>query len=440
MRVIIFDLDLTLASTEACHAYLRTALGRQDVIPALKSGAVGVSFYGTELIDYFNSLKLVPDCCVAVVSDSPKNYCLQVLAQGGYQIEEWLVFGSQSKPLVNQDAISEDIAQGLGVDVDELSFLVVGDSPKDIYYAHHIESPSVFVSWGSKQTRKARHSMPSAWADTVSNLKTHVGSFMRGELEFESFDFQDLYLTVSPDSVGFVRVELSDDAIGFGKDYISNKDNYRGKEDKWAAIELLWVVKQAKNLSANSHNARIGTPLYGVNGLYNADPFKAKAWHFKNDFVTWCKSKNIAGNVLLVPVPPSVPRECNLTHSMSLMCEWWAYWINAQKFGVNAKVHDAFERYWPKVPSHQSTGWREMDEQFDTLGVFNEDKEKVKRVDFVIIVDDVVTSGSHMNAVASFMRTAGMVDDETIILGYALFKTLRIDIYNDIDWGLDDVL
>ena len=81
-----------------------------------------------------------------------------------------------------------------------------------------------------------------------------------------------------------------------------------------------------------------------------------------------------------------------------------------------------------------------MDEQFDTLGVFDDYKEKKEKIDFVIVLDDVVTSGSHMNAVASFMRTAEMVDNGAVIFGYALFKTLRIDTYSDIDWDLDDAL
>lgn len=440
MRVIIFDLDLTLASTEDCHAYLRTSSGRRDIIPALQSGLVGVSFYEAGLVTYFNSLKSIPDCCVAVVSDSPQEYCVQVLAQGGYQIDDWLVFGSQSKPLVAQEHISRSIAHGLGVDVDDLSFLVVGDSPKDIYYAHSIGAPSIFANWGSKQTRLAHFSMPTAWANTLLDLKRHIGSFVQGELEFMFFDFKNEYLTVDPASKDFVRVELSDDCIGFGKEYVKNKDHHRDEKDKWAANELLWVVKQAKNLSEIEHDAYLGTPLYGVNGLYSAASFKRKAWHFKNDFLSWCKANRVVGNILLVPIPPSVPRECNLTHSMSLMCAWWRYWINSGSNGLNVQVHDAFERFWPKVPSHQSSGWREMDEQFDTLGVFDDYKEKKEKIDFVIVLDDVVTSGSHMNAVASFMRTAEMVDNGAVIFGYALFKTLRIDTYSDIDWDLDDAL
>ncbi len=439
MRVIIFDLDLTLASTDECHAYLRTSTGRREIVSALQSKKVGVSFYGPELVDYFNSLKLIPDCCVAVVSDSPKEYCVQVLELGGYKVQDWLVFGSQSKPLVQQDDISEAISDGLGVEVEDLRFLVVGDSPKDIYYAHSIGAPSVFASWGSKQAQIAHHSEPTAWADNLVDLKNHINSFLLGELTFKAFDFKSLYLTVDPGSLDFIRVELPANHIGFGRDYIKNRDQHRNEKDKWAANDLLWVVKQAKNLSRDQHVAKIGTPLYGANGLYNAFPFKDKAWHFKNDFIVWCKSKEIVGNVLLVPVPPSVPRECNLTHSMALMCDWWKYWINAEDVGINVQVHDAFERYWPKVPSHQTSGWREMDEQFATLGVFDDDKDKVEMVDFVVIVDDVVTSGSHINAIASFMRTAGMVDPESIILGYALFRTFTVE-EGDIDVSWIDAL
>lgn len=440
MRVIIFDLDLTLASTEACHAYLRTSSGRRDIIPALQSGLVGVSFYDPGLVAYFNSLKSIPNCCVAVVSDSPQEYCMQVLSQGGYQIDDCLVFGSQSKPLVDQESISRTIANNLGVETDDLRFLIIGDSPKDIYYAHYIGAPSVFASWGSKQAKLAKFSMPTAWADTLLDLKAYIDRYLKDDLVFNYVDFQESYLTVNPASKDFVRVELSDDCVGFGKEYVKNKDHHRDEKDKWAANELLWVVKQAKNLSVTEHNAYIGTPLYGVNGLYNAASFKKKAWHFKNDFIHWCKANRVAGNILLVPVPPSVPRECNLTHSMALMCAWWQYWINAEGLGIYVRVHDAFERFWPKVPSHQSSGWREMDEQFDTLGVFDDDQDKVEEVDFVVVLDDVVTSGSHINAIASFMRTAEMVDEEAVILGYALFKTLRIDSYNDVDWESDGAL
>ncbi|MBV6660606.1 hypothetical protein KV572_06665 [Pseudomonas yamanorum] len=438
MRVIIFDLDLTLAATDDCHAYLRSKSGRRDVVAALKAGTLKVSFYGEPLVAFFNNLSEVNDCCVAVVSDSPKDYCLQVLAQGGYRIDEALVFGSQSKPLVDQEAISNAIAQRFGIDAEDLNFLIVGDSPKDIYYAHSISVPSIFAAWGSKQSGKAHYSEPTAWADNIDDLKKHVIAFLGGNLKFEFYCFKQNYLTISPESPDFVRVELSDHEIGFGKEYVKGK--HRGPQDLWASNDLFRVVKQAKNLTVSQHNSMKGTPLYGANGLYDADPFKKKAGHFKNDFIKWCLAKKITGNVLLIPVPPSVPRECNLTHSMALMCDWWAFWINKEDHKMKVKVHDPFERYWPKIPSHLSSGWRSMDDQFDTLGVFLAEKDKISGADFVILVDDVVTSGSHMNAVASFIRTAKLVDEASCILGYALFKTIHIDESDDLDFSWVDKL
>jgi len=438
MQVIIFDLDQTLAATEDCHAYLRSKSGRKVVVAALESGALSISFYGAALVEFFNQLADTDNCCVAVVSDSPKNYCQQVLKQGGYNINEALVFGSQSKPLVDQYEISETIAEFHDVDVNELSFLIVGDSPKDIYYAHSIGASSVFTSWGSKQAQMAHHSRPTAWADNVDDLKKHVAAFLDGKLPFERYDFQKDYLTIDPNAPGFVRVELSENEIGHGKEYVKGK--HRDIKDLWASNDLFRVVKQAKNLSLRDHDLRVGTPLYGVNGLYRADPFKKKAGHFKNDFIKWCVDNKVSGNVTLVPVPPSVPRECNLTHAMSLMCNWWAVWINSENHKMHVKVHDAFERYWPKIPSHLSPGWRSLDDQFETLGVFDEDKEKIENVDFVIIVDDVVTSGSHMNAIASFIRTADLVSERATILGYALFKTIHVDDPEEIDIAWIDAL
>jgi hypoxanthine phosphoribosyltransferase len=122
------------------------------------------------------------------------------------------------------------------------------------------------------------------------------------------------------------------------------------------------------------------------------------------------------------------------------MCHWWKYWITSQYPKADVHVHDIFERYWPKTPSHLTSGWRDMDEQFDTLGVYSACRNQVANVDFVIIVDDVVTSGSHMNAIASFLRTAKLVNESAVILGYALYKTLRMQDADDPDIDWDDVL
>lgn len=440
MRVIIFDLDLTLAATEDCHAYLRTSIGRASIVAALQSKTVGVSFYSDRLVSFFNGLAELHDCCVIVVSDSPKDYCLQLLKQGTYKIDEKFVFGSQSKPLVIHDTIANLVAEEYGVSASSLTFLVIGDSPKDIYYAHHISSPSIFVSWGSKQSTMAHHAMPTRRADTVPDLERYVDAFLHGKLAYERYDFKKLYVVISPETKGFIRTELSPERIGYGKEYVKNKEDHRDIRDLWASNELRWVVKQAKNLDKAQHEGRVGTPLFGKNGPYNADPFKSKAGHFKNDFIRWCNKNDIKGSVLLIPVPPSVPRECNLTHSMSMMCGWWKTWINSEDHDLNIKVYDAFERFWPKIPSHLSHGWRDMDDQFETLGLFKGQQKKIDNADFVIIVDDVVTSGAHINAIATFLRTVGIVDTKAEIYGYALFKTIKIEAINDFDTSWMDAL
>lgn len=43
MRVLLFDLDFTLANTTACLPYLTTSRGRGQVVDALEEGGVAVS-------------------------------------------------------------------------------------------------------------------------------------------------------------------------------------------------------------------------------------------------------------------------------------------------------------------------------------------------------------------------------------------------------------
>lgn len=422
MRVIIFDLDFTLASTENCQPYLTTVRGRGEITDALHNQSVNVSFYDARLANDFNSLQEVDNCCVVVVSDSPKDYCLQVLALGGYKIDSRLVFGAQSKPLVNVEALLESLEEVLDVDAGDFEFLVIGDSPKDIYFAHSIRSPSVFASWGTRhKLSMVEYSRPSCTAAGVEQLREHIMAFLRGDLNFEDYNFSGDYITLDVDEL--CRVELSEAEIGYGHEYVPDHNHYRNDQDKWSSRDLRWIVKKAKNFTRQHHDYMRPMPMYGRDGPYETTPLKSKAGHFKRDFLKWCVENRISGKILLVPVPSSVPRECNLSFTIGIICDWWATWINKECEDMDVEVLDAFERFWPRQPSHQSEGRRTMDEHFDTLGMFSDKAQKKDNIDYVIIVDDVVTSGAHMNAIASFIKTLDVVEEETPILGYALFKT-----------------
>lgn len=424
MWVILFDLDFTLANTEDCQPYLTTQVGRDKIVSLLKSQDVKVSSYGKELVTAFNQLYDHSAVRAVVISDSPKKYCVEVLKQCGYKIDDDLVFGAQGKPLVKFEAVKSEISESLEVNAGALNFIVVGDSPKDIYFAHSIQAISVFAQWGTRHrlyvSEKCR---PTFVVNDIDELKDVVKNVREGGVGYKRYDFKSLYLTYDYKDVE--RNELKSLDIGFGREYVPKSENYRSDKDKYASQDLHWVVKKAKNFSETYHKAQKRMSIYGGNGIFETDPLMRKSGFFKLEFLRWCEEKKISGKVALVPVPSSVPYECNLSCPITMMCDWWAFWIKSESGNKEFYVRDVFERFWPRPPSHLSDQRRNMEEQFHTLGVYLEDSKEVWDVDYVIIVDDVVTSGSHINAVASFIRTAGLVGTDVKVLGYALFKTVH---------------
>lgn len=425
MWVILFDLDFTLADTKECQPYLATQTGRERVVSHLRAKTIQVKHYGQGLVTAFNQLRNHDSIRAAVISDSPKKYCLEVLHQCGYLIDEELVFGAQGKPLVDFIPVKKSIAKLISVPERDLNFVVVGDSPKDIYFAHSIRVLSIFATWGTLYGSKAIEKChPSYSARTIDEVKSIVSEVRRGSVEYDHYEFSDDYLIYDYDDVDQHVLDACD--IGFGREYVPHSDNYRDINDKYASQNLHWIVKRAKNYSPQHHRNQKGISLYGRDGVFQpANTFMRQAGFFKQDFMKWYAKKNISGKVILVPVPSSVPHECNLSSPVKMICEWWALWAKSEIKGASIQVEDAFERYWPRPPSHLSEGSRAVEEQFETLGLYLRYSDVTWDADYVIVVDDVVTSGSHINAIASFIWSAELVQDDAKVLGYALYKTVH---------------
>jgi hypothetical protein len=424
MWVILFDLDFTLADTEECQPYLATQVGRDAVVSHLRANTIQAKVYSQELVTAFNQLRNHDSIRAAVISDSPRKYCLEVLRQCGYLVDDQLVFGAQGKPLVDFIPVKKSIAEALGVRPRDLNFIVVGDSPKDIYFAHVIGSISIFAKWGTRHGPKAIEKChPSYCATDINVVKSIVNEVRSCNIEYEDYDFNDDYLTFDYDDVEHYKIHVSD--IGYGKEYVPHSDNYRNAQDKYTSQNLHWIVKKAKNFPPRYHKDKKGMSLYGRDGVFQTKSLMRQAGFYKLDFMSWCVQKEITGKVVLIPVPSSVPHECNLSSPVKMICDWWALWINPKTDNIKIQVEDVFERFWPRPPSHLSEGGRTVEEQFETLGLYSDYSNVTWDADYVIIVDDVVTSGSHMNAIASFIYAAELIGDDTSICGYALYKTVH---------------
>lgn len=419
MRAILFDLDNTMFATRDCSVYLRSRAGRSVICNLIDKGNVSVTPLDSNLPDYINYLIELDEVHLYIISDSPKDYCLTILNKFNIRIRQDRVFGAMHKPCIDTEL--EDIFFGY----DEL--LVVGDTPKDIYLAHRLKAASLFVSCLSDYDFdfSVNNSIPSATAKTYTEMVAVIDKFVKNELEFTIPIFKTHFKTVDADTVDIF--DIAEEDIGFSKKYIPDLDDIVEQEDKFTWFNIHRSIKPAKQLSYSELNAKRRISFYNNNGtITDGLAFRDVAWFARNDFVSWMKGKNITGKVYLVAAPSSVPRECNKSLPMETLVHWWVKWLPyIVNKGFTAVNGNYVERFWPTTPAHMSKGRREIRPHFHTLGVFADAKPFDEDTSAIIIIDDVVTSGTQMKAVATLLQGTGMVPAGVPILGYALAKTVR---------------
>ncbi|QGX61698.1 HAD family hydrolase [Alteromonas mediterranea] len=437
MKLLIIDLDLTLVNTTACHDYLKTAAGRDAVIPLLDAGEIKTSLYFHDTADYINSLvskfeNNETDTLPIIISDSPKPYCEAVLKQHGININSRFIFGSAHKPFVKMDEIYATI-ESYGLD--ELGVekcLVVGDSAKDIHFAHLIESPSILATWGyddSDYVFSPDASLPTHTVSNLDKLKELLKLFISGveaEFKYEKIDFRNLWEIESVNTDGFTEHKVED--IGFVKHYVPEALSTDNKEYISTFFEVHWMMKPAKNVHEADLWKRIPQLFYTKNGEFvQANRLMSIAGSYKSRFSEWLDEKGIKGKVLLIPVPSSVPAECNRTHTVNLIAKWWTSWLNNTTPKPDYElVHENLivERFQPKEPSHRKNGERSIEEQLSTMGIFTEAKrDYFNEVDSIIFLDDVATSGKSINAMATIFRELSVVPQDVPLYGYVWYKT-----------------
>ena len=442
MKLVIFDMDNTLVNTQHCQSYLRSHAGREAVVEHVENGVLKTHLFDEKLVEYYNELSNRPDVLVLVVSDSPKDYCLAVLGVHGFAVDEDLVFGSQGKPCVDMEGIHESLTELYGSDFSSKPTLVVGDSPKDIYFARHIRAPAVFACWGTQFNRDfvKRNAGPEAIAENLDELKEFMERFLNGELKHVERDYRSLFLTADEGAVELE--EFPEDNVGFGREYVPDWNEFRGKPDSWTWFDVNRSIKKAKLLTPEELEANVPVTFYSdAKGVIPGKPFKSNAGHFLRDFTDWLQQKGMSGKkIALVPMPSSLPRECNLSNTMLTLCNWWAQWINDNgQLSFNVSVWDCLERFDPTPPSHATPGVRTIEPHLKTMGLFPDDQEELEEgVDFIILIDDVWTSGTQMNAAATILGHHDFVPEGAKLYAYTLVKTTHPSPFGEVD--LDELL
>nr|WP_075518806.1 HAD hydrolase-like protein [Moritella viscosa]SHO01351.1 Putative uncharacterized protein [Moritella viscosa] len=437
MKLLIFDLDLTLVNTTSCQDYLKTKAGRDAIVGLLDSGEVTTELYFPDTVQYINSLmyhftEYDSDTLPIIISDSPKAYCEAILRQHGFGIDSKYIFGAAHKPCVNMVEIYETInSYGLD-DKGPEECLVIGDSTRDIFFAHEIECPSIWAKWGYVETEHVfpfHSSKPTRTATSLVELRGFIKEYIAyGEeaFDYEKPNFKDDWNIEAVDINNFTEHQVED--IGYISHYVPEALSSNNQEYISTFFELHWTLKPAKDVPIGKLWRNVPQLFYKKDGNFtSASPLMRKAGIYKFKFKEWLEEQGITGKVLLVPVPSSVPAECNKTHTINLIAEWWEDWLNKLTPKPNFELlhHNLLiERFQPKRPAHATPGQRFIEDQLSTMGVFRGIIDQLPNdISAVVFLDDVVTSGQSINAMATIFREFNVVADEVPLYGYAFFKT-----------------
>ncbi|MCJ8273040.1 MAG: phosphoribosyltransferase [Psychrosphaera sp.] len=432
MKIIIFSFDNTLVDTSACKPHIHRATLVSRLVEKIEQGAVSTSIYDHGIVEYFNQLQFRADVLVLVVSESPKALCKAALSKHGFNIADEHIFGGQSKPCIDFDQdIIAPLNRRQGKQIGQYECLVAGYSPKDLYFAHYINSPMIFTTWATDfdPATLKDNIEPTGIASSLPELHKYVSVFLAGDLAYVKPDLRRHVRTVDPLNTEIVMLDQNN--IGFARDYISSihlLGNTDGRSH-YTWMDINFGLKLAKGHSAQSINSGQAMPIcFGGETLHKGLPLKHLAKYNFAKFVEWITAKLPKGKLALVPMPTSVPKVCNVNPVMSQVCSFWAGWANKAGLPFTFQVCDVLERWQPVKSSHRH--YREIEQRtiaphLSSIGVVD-DKDNAIPVDIaaVIIVDDVITTGTQMNAAVSVLSAVGLVPVGVPVFGYCWGRTV----------------
>lgn len=417
MKAIVFDLDNTLFKTDKCLPYLRSRAGREIISKLITDGTVEVTPIHEKMVSFVNGLVVNGKCDVFVFSDSPKDYCLSILKKHKLNIDDDNVYGSQHKPTAEDAQILEDYD----------GIIVIGDSPKDVYFAHLNSAASILIGRFDEKDIKfyTKWTKPTAIVTKMAELEKNIEAFLSNKFEFVEPSISDYYKTVDPENVELIELGL--DRIGHSFEYWPNPDDWTTDKQKDVWFDVKRSIKVSKDLTPKQINNKEKVSFYNQDGkIGNGRAFRNIVYEYFLEFAKWLVKNDIKGRIYLVATPSSVPFECNKSAPMQILIDWWSKYAFYRKDELKCQIFagSVVERYWPTKPAHMSNGRREVIPHLETLGVY-QGAVKFHKPDAVIIIDDVVTSGTQMKAVATLLAATNMYPEDTPVYGYALVKTTR---------------
>ncbi|MFT4929119.1 MAG: phosphoglycolate phosphatase-like HAD superfamily hydrolase [Phenylobacterium sp.] len=429
MKLIIFNLD-TLVNTTACKPYLHRCTAISRLVEKIQQGQVPTWLFEQGIVVYFNMLQSEPDIQVMVVSGSPKAYCRAVLVKCGFKVKDDCIvgydhiYGDQgTSSLSFTENTLKPLQKIYGREIKEGHCLVVGNAPKDIYFGHHINSATVFTAWQTDFDPDLIMDKikPTGMANNLAELKGHIVAFVTGFMTYAKPDFKQGIRTI--DTARTSKHHLDQSCIGFAKDYVPSI-NLPGNTDGLAHytwMDINFGLKLAKGYRAERLDSGEAMPIcFDDDMMHRGLPIKVLAKYYFAEFAKWVATKNIQGLVTLVPMPSSVPKECNLNSVMSQVCCWWAQWAKNTNLPCTLQVCDMLERWRPSPAAHiryLQLNQRKFEPHLNSIGVA-QNSAIADTTQAVIIIDDVLTTGTQMNAVVTVLKELSLIPAKASVYGY----------------------
>lgn len=185
----------------------------------------------------------------------------------------------------------------------------------------------------------------------------------------------------------------------------------------WMDINL--CVKLARTKTEQELIEGQSAPINVAEQQYKGLPLLSVAKCYFKAFDDWLKSQKLNGKVILLPVPNSSPLEHYSSFTMACIGRWWSQWSCCTEL----EVCELVERHKSIPQAHvhcRDVSKRSVWPHLSSI-VIAANSTISKTVTTVIILDDVYTTGSQMNAVATLVHNRF---PNLSIYGYALAKTV----------------
>lgn len=432
MDVYFFDVDNTLALTDSIAHYRASSAGFELLPSDLDSGKATV-YHHPNLTDYVNTLVADDQSIVVAISDSPTEYINTIFQKINININPALIFGNAKKPFVDIKGILDVIRESTGHSVNIQDAIVIGDNPKDIYMAHNMGCASILYlaqqqscsyiagqEWRCEPTVISRSSIV-----LVEQLK----SFKRREIRYQAptRNLSAEYHTVH--NLGVTVPEFDTNNIGYSREYVTRNEWRADTHDKQFYFQILNDLKKAKNQGVWHHRNNRTSKFFIRNGdqisLTESHGLKSFTGFHSANFHTWVKGLGLSGKILLIPLPPSSPSYVNRSFPMLEIAGNLSFFSGLDdapaENGYWFESFEYLERTTPVPPAHTTPGARTTEPHELTIGISKE-LACLNNVTNIILIDDIVTSGTQMNVCKTLIETCGIFPNIPVHM-FAIGKT-----------------